>query len=84
MTTIKITPRPALVAVRRDGTAVENGDTVTSFRGQEWTFVRATRARNIYEGKSGKVVVTDEFDRQREFYETVFDLMVVEQKGDDK
>lgn len=84
MSHINITRKPELLAVRKDGTAVQAGETVTSFRGQEWTFVLASRAQSITDGKSGKVVVRDEFDRQREFYETVFDLTVIEKKEEGK
>lgn len=84
MSAIRITRKPELVALRKDGTAVQSGETVTSFRGQEWTFVCPTRAQSFSEGKSGKVVVRDEFDRQREFYETVFDLTVIEKKEEGK
>lgn len=43
---------------------------IKDFRGQEWRFVRVSRRPSP--GLDGKVVVKDEFDRQREFYWTVF------------
>lgn len=51
---------------------MESGSIIKDFRGQEWTFVRVSRKPNEELGQTGKVVVKDEFDSQREFYSTVF------------
>jgi len=59
---------------KKMGQLVNAGDTVIDFRGQEWEFVKATRITEI--GKSGKVIVKDKFNRQREFYAHVFELSV--------
>lgn len=49
---------------------LQNGETIRDFRKQEWTFVETTRVQG--QGRSGKVLVRDEFDRVREFYGFVF------------
>lgn len=59
----------------KTGAEVRKGDTVTDFRGETATFVSATRTP--VPGKSGKVLV-DMGGMQREFYEGVFDLRIVE------
>lgn len=64
----------ALITRDPNGGIVNSGDTVEDFRGQVWTFDHASRAMG--NGKSGKVVVTDEFDRSQEFYDGVFGLTV--------
>ena len=51
---------------------MKTGDTILSFRKQEWTFVRVSRVADKEAGRDGKVIVKDEFDREREFYWTVF------------
>lgn len=65
-----------LTAHREDGTQVLPGDVVNDFRGDQWTFVKATRARG--DGRSGKVTVEGDTGRQRDFYDQVFDLEVRE------
>jgi hypothetical protein len=65
-----------LIAKRTDGSLVTEGETVKDFRGQHWTFIRASRASDF--GSSGRVEVKDEYERKREFFPTVFDLSVEE------
>ena len=64
------------VAVKLDGTTVTAGDTIMDFRGDNWDFVRATSPTRP--GKAGKVTVTRGGSNmgEREFYATVFDLIV--------
>lgn len=52
------------------GEVVEQGDTVTNFRGETGTYQGATRPR--WPGKSGKVVVNG-----REYYDKVWNLTVM-------
>jgi hypothetical protein len=66
-----------LNAYREDGRLVTQGDIVTDFRGDDWVFVRASRAREP--GKSGKVIVRRN-NFKREFYDNVFKLEVVEEE----
>lgn len=62
--------------VREDGTEVKAGDVVTDFRGHDFLFVRATRARSGH--WTGKVVVVDgPRNAEREVYDTVFSLAVM-------
>lgn len=57
------------------GKEIEAGMVLRDFRGEPWTFIRATRATQ--EGRSGKVLVLNEATNdQREFYSTVFDCLV--------
>lgn len=66
--------------LRKDGTEVKHGDIVTDSHGIEWAFVEATRPRGP--GHTGKVYVGTFLDGepvgQSEFYDTVFDLAVVD------
>lgn len=62
--------------LREDGTHVHRGDKVTDFRDDVWTFVRADRSRS--DGRTGKVVVADDQGKERDFYDTVFNLTVLE------
>jgi hypothetical protein len=62
-----------LTATTKDGTTVQQGDTVTDFRGDTATFVCPTRAAST--GKSGKVLVEEDGHR-REYYDKVFGLTV--------
>ena len=61
-----------------DRRLVDEGDTVTSFRGETATFLRATRARIT--GKSGKVMVRwldgNAAGTEGEYYDGVFGLTV--------
>jgi hypothetical protein len=61
---------------REDGSEVAEGDVVTDFRGDVWSFVRAIRPRQP--GYSGKVEVTNGGAFNRQFYDTVFNLEVRE------
>lgn len=54
---------------------VKRGDTVIDFRGQHWTFVYVSRMPTA--STTGRIVVTDEYGREREFYPAVFDLAIV-------
>lgn len=58
---------------RLDGSEVKAGDKVTSFRGEEFTFVKVTRGP--VPGKSAKVMTRESCV---EYYAGVFDLTVVE------
>lgn len=58
----------------RTGEEVKPGDIVTSFRGEEFIFKRATRERT--EGKSGKVVAKSTDGLCSEYYDKVFGLIV--------
>lgn len=71
----------SLHAHRVDGSEVVKGDTLVTFRGEEWIFQSATRARGL--GHSGKVYVTRPDpnggrDWQQEFYDNVFNVYVRE------
>jgi hypothetical protein len=57
----------------KNGRVVQQGETVTDFRGDQWTFQYATRA--ALPGKSGKVVVQAN-GATREFYDRIFGLSV--------
>jgi hypothetical protein len=62
---------------RRDGTPVNPGDVVTSFRGDDWTFIVVERPP--VPGKSARVTVARDADdpfSRRSFYAEVFDLVV--------
>jgi hypothetical protein len=58
-----------LRAYRADGTEVRPGDTVTSFRGEDHVFKRATRAPDA--GRTGKVETS-----AGEYYQGVYSLTV--------
>ena len=60
-------------AITKEGKKVKQGDKVTNFRGEEWTFLDATRAND--EGHDGKVYVERDGWKQ-EFYARVFELTV--------
>lgn len=62
-----------LQATTKTGHPISQGDTIADFRGQHWTFQYPTRAEG--NGRTGKVCVSDELG-QREFYQTVFGLVV--------
>lgn len=71
--------RTHLVAFDAMGVPMKRGDTMLDFRGERAIFIEATRAR--VPGKTGKVLVTwvgDEKSKQREYYDTVFELHVKE------
>lgn len=71
-----------LVARKKDGTAVKEGDVIKSFRGEKAIFNEASRANEHVKGgrRSGKIVVTWESDGFRaEYYDDVFDLTVYEE-----
>lgn len=70
-----VTSKAAIRITGKDG-EVSPGDTVIDHRGQHWILAQATRFSCSELGKTGKVVVVDEFDRRREFYDSVFDLHV--------
>jgi hypothetical protein len=55
------------------GREIQSGDTVTSFRGEPWTFLAVTRGPSF--GKSAKVLAA-QGDWQQELYAEVFDLVV--------
>jgi len=56
---------------------ISHGDTVVSFRGQEYIFSRVTRAAG--EGTSAKVlVINPDTDQASEFYAQVFPGLKVE------
>ena len=70
-----------LVAKKKDGTVVKEGDVIKSFRGEKAIFNGASRANEFVKGgrRSGKVVVTWKKDGFRaEYYDNVFDLTVYE------
>lgn len=59
------------------GVEMRPGQTVMDFRGERAKIVMATRARSAT--KSGKVVVTwVGEDAQREYYDSVFNLRVID------
>jgi 5-hydroxyisourate hydrolase-like protein (transthyretin family) len=62
-----------LVAKKGSGEPVKRGDVLADFRGEEWTFLSATRATE--DGRAGKVYVERDGSK-RELYATVFDLRV--------
>lgn len=66
-----------LQAQRSDGSPVEIGETITSFRGEKWIYLGPTRVR--VPGRSGKVRARPiRGDRSIEFYDGVFSLIVVD------
>jgi hypothetical protein len=67
----------ALTTTDTAGHLVKPGDTVTDFRGDTATFVRATRAQGG--GKTGKVLTRDANGHERELYDRVYNLTVTEQ-----
>jgi hypothetical protein len=69
-----------LRAYRTDGSVVELNDIIRDFRGDDWVFVRASRAREP--GKSGKVIVRRN-NFKREFYDNVFKFEVVEEEEEE-
>ena len=66
-----------LIVTDKAGSVVDPGSTVTSFRGEPATLVRATRAAGV--GYSGKVLVEwQPAGGRMEYYDRVFDLAVAE------
>jgi hypothetical protein len=66
-------------AYRKDtGEEVKVGEKVQDFRGKIWKLVRLSRARIEGDARTGKVIVQRE-GQNMEFYDTVFDLRVVEE-----
>lgn len=69
-----------MVAIRADGSVVEPGDELDTFRGERCWFVRADAV--TVPGKAGKVTVTfaegdvDPFDNRGYFYASVVGLTV--------
>jgi hypothetical protein len=60
------------------GAEIREGSIITSFRGESWRYVRATRANS--EGRDGLVMV-ESYGLKREMYAAVFDLRVIEVGG---
>lgn len=52
-------------------TMIRKGDTITDFRGDEWTYLGITRQGRP--GKSTKILARDSSGWQQEFYVTVFE-----------
>ena len=50
--------------------AVEEGDTLSDFRGTTWGFIAVTRGPS--DGRSAKIKVSDGLGGTREFYASVF------------
>lgn len=70
-----VDPVLTLVTRRTDGSVVNEGDMIESFRGEGAVFVRLSRM--AVPGKSGKVVVRwPGSEGTREYYDSVFGLSV--------
>jgi hypothetical protein len=68
-----------LRAFNANDVEVHEGEQITSFRGGQYILVEITRARST--GKTGKVrvrSVTGNYAGEAEYYDTVFDLRVVD------
>ncbi|MGH3401039.1 MAG: hypothetical protein ACRDRJ_00725 [Streptosporangiaceae bacterium] len=63
-------------ARRKDGTLVHPDDVIKDFHGFEWTFKSVSRAPDADADTNRRIVVADEFGREREVFDTVFDLVI--------
>jgi len=59
------------------GRIITEGDTITSFRGEDWTFIKVSRYAD--EGRQAKVLVKSAEGDHREFYLSVFPGLRVEE-----
>lgn len=65
---------------RRDGTKVQSGDTVVSFRGQDWIFSGAYHPRKVSVYWMTDPNGPKDYPNRtsREYYASVFDLQIVD------